>query len=530
MVVAYALGASGAALANEPTEPDTEKRERAQLSLTEDIEARYYTGEAVEDPYFEQVSRTNLGMRRGPWTAGLQLDQVWLAGTAYIDEFGIETQAVDLLAPETRSPFDSLYVNPEKVYVTTSGADLELRLGDFYTTFGRGMSLSLGRNVDIDIDTSLLGASLVGHTERLSFTVLSGLTNPQQVNQDNRNQEIDPGLAHVVHGARAELWGVGPLNFGLHAVSFTLAPTNDFGQDWGRYARTPSVLVSGANVGALLFGGNVDAYIEGARLLPIATPVGEDPLVAGWALYSSVAVFAGPFVFLAEGKRYTEMEDINRLSLFDGYELLAPPSLEYERAITEDSSAAVNSSDITGGRLRMDWVAVPGKTIPYLSVAAYRDLTVDDGLHFNATPETIVHPLVGVEQYGLGDLSSFHVFANAGLRIDRRDLTAEGSDLSSDVQAHFDVAAGPWPNERGLELAVAYERFLWGDNAFQQTDYTEIEGSLSWHLSAPLVLVAYLDYSDNPLVKGGAFGSPGNLGENLYGAGESSTRWPSAHS
>ena len=314
---------------------------------------------------------------------------------------------------------------------------------------------------------------------------------------------------------------MGPLDLGAHAVSITLAPTNDFGQDWTRYGATPSVVVAGASAGTQLFGGDVDVYAEGARLVPLAGAELDDPLESGWALYSSVAAFAGPFVFLAEAKHYTEMEDVNRLALSDGYELLTPPTLEYERVITEDSSAAVNSSDVSGVRLRTDWIAVPGQTTPYLSVAVFRDRALDDGLHFNVSPETILHPVMGIEQFGLGELSALHIFANAGLRIDERDaLEDDPTDQGADVQAHFDVSIGPWPNERGLELAVGFERFMWGTNAFQQSDYTEVEASLSWHLAESLVLVAYVDYSDNPLVKGGAFGSPGNLGTNVYGAGE----------
>lgn len=518
--LAIALGAAPAAAADGARQP-------ISTSLTEDMEARYYIGDAVEDPYMEQVSRSNLLVSGGSWSLGAQVDEVLIAGATYVDALGVRTTAVDLLAPETEFPVDYALVNLEKLYATGQRGAFELIAGDFYASFGRGIALNIARRTDIDIDTSLRGLRAAAETDRASVVLLSGLTNPQQILQDNRNAEIDPNLAHVVTGARGELWALGPLDVGAHGVLYTLASVNEFGRDWSRYAERPGVAIAGTTAGATALGGDLDLFVELDTLRPI--PGGLDGLDdeaqdPGWAGYMSIVGYRGPFVIQLEGKRYLEMEDINRLALVDGFELITPPTLEYERVITEDSAAAVNSSDIAGGRLRVDWSARPGETTPYLAVGVFRDWTLDDGLHFNRSPELIVHPVIGVQQFGLGQQSTMHAFVNGGLRVDRRDPGPEGEDYGQDVQAHMDLDIGPWPAHRGFELALAVERFLWGENLIQQTDYTELESALSWHASEELVLVSYLDYSDNPLVQGGAFGSPGNLSENLYGAIEAQLR------
>ena len=132
------------------------------------------------------------------------------------------------------------------------------------------------------------------------------------------------------------------------------------------------------------------------------------------------------------------------------------------------------------------------------------------GLHFNEVPETIVHPVVGLEV-----LAGHRVFTfNAGARADvRDDVVANGIDRQ--LHADFDFKH-PIQGEWFTAISASGEAFGWGNNgALSQRDYVEIESSITAQRGSDLTLVWYMDYSSNPLVV-----SVGNLAERVYGAVE----------
>ena len=87
--------------------------------------------------------------------------------------------------------------------------------------------------------------------------------------------------------------------------------------------------------------------------------------------------YLGPTTWQLEGKRYKNAERVNTPVAGELYEVAVGPTLEYERAITEDSSATLNSQDVWGSRLRVDWTAVPAQVVPYVSAAVFRDVDVE---------------------------------------------------------------------------------------------------------------------------------------------------------
>ncbi len=229
----------------------------------------------------------------------------------------------------------------------------------------------------------------------------------------------------------------------------------------------------------------------------------------------SAAFYPGPLVVLVEGKRYVQAERVNGLLTPELYEVAIAPTLEYERAITEDSSAAVNSYDVTGGRVGVDWALKPGELAPNASIAVFRDADIETGLHFNTVPETIVHPMVGVE-WILPDAAAL---INLGYRVDIRDgVDADGQeiDAGADRQLHGDAAIKV-PLVAGLHLDASLqgEWYRWGVNPFQQEDYVEIETGWTVSYHSSIAFIWYTDYTTNPLVD-----STGNLTEALYGAAE----------
>ncbi|MFH1468709.1 MAG: hypothetical protein ABIO70_30240 [Pseudomonadota bacterium] len=487
------------------------------LSLTEHLSLRYQrAGEALpgfEDhpfllDYAEEVDRLNLLVSKGGFALGAQVDQVaLLANRYYLDD--VEHIEHQLCSDGMHCASPHAYLGLEKLYLRQQGEHLEVTVGDAYVSFGRGIALNLVRNTDIDLDTSLRGARALVHAGGWDFTAASGLTNPQQVQQDNPNGDLHPDIQHMVSGLRAERFGLGPFNLGAHGVIYSFERPRDAEQPgFSRYGQEVDVLVGGATVEAMGLAGidlnaEFDAFDYRTPDLFEGEGGGSEP---GYAAYASLASYPGRAVLLLEGKHYVNAERVNMLCAADHYELAVAPTLEYERVITEDSSATVNSNDVSGLRLRVDYPVKPGVLMPYVSLAAFRDRELG-GLHFNQAAETILHPVAGVQWLG----ARAHVIGNLGGRADLRD---EGG--GTDVNLHADVDIEfPAGKLGAIELSSAAMRFMWGENPVQQADFLDMTNALALHATAAWTFILYQDYSDNPLIS-----SEGNLSEHVYGAAE----------
>lgn len=486
------------------------------LSLSERFALRYYKVDDVlpgfEDSnpdlhdYVEEVNRLNLLLSKGGFAAGAQIDQVGLfANRYYLDDQ--LNHSYELYEPDIRSPWPDAYLGLEKVYLRNKGEHLEVNLGDGYVSFGRGIALNLVRNTNIDLDSSLRGVRAVVRAGNWDFTGVSGLTNPQQVQLDNRNVGIHSDNQHMVSGVRAERFGLGAFNVGAHGVVYSFARrADDASPGFTRYQQPVDVFVGGATVeGFGLLGVDLIAEFDWFEYRSPDFFGGEEPEPA-YAAYISASGYPGRTVVLVEAKHYLNTERINTFTGIDNYEVAVAPTLEYERAITEDSSAAVNSNDISGARVRVDYALKPGVLMPYISVAAFRDRELG-GLHFNRAPETIIHPVVGLQWLG----QEAHIIATAGGRADLRD-EGYGTDVNAHVDLDVQLPAGPLGS---LELSSAFMRFMWGDNPAQQTDFTDMVNALALHATDKWTFILWQDYSDNPLVS-----STGNIAENVYGAAE----------
>lgn len=515
MALAWADPTAATEVASEPEVETPEERERTPVSVTmsDDFEFRYWSKpERLPDfpdravfNYVEQVNRFNITVSSGPWFARAQIDQVMLAANRY----RLDGQLVherELVAPSVANPWpDFLYINPEKVAVGWEGEHVKVTLGDFYATFGNGIALSVNRNPQVDIDSSIQGAR-VHYSQGLWEVVgLIGQLNKQQVFQDNPNIGITGDRRHLVAGVRVDRYGLGPASIGAHAVAVDYVEDVGIGPSFSQL-EGPDAVIGGLStelygVGGIDWLAEVDAFHYGGGEL--ITPNGSD---WGYAGYASATAYIGKTTWQLEGKRYRNTETLNGPLGPEQYELAIAPTLEYDLAITEDSSGAVNSDDIAGGRLRMDYTVRPGELTPYVSLGVFRDW--DTGpLHFNVVPETIVHPFVGVEWF----TDETAAIVNVGQRFDIRDGDG-GVDrqLYSDLDIKFPV--GPHLH---LDVAGQGEWFRWGVNPLQQTDYVEFTSSLSLLHGSDWALIWYTDFTDNPLVTG-----QGNLSDSLYGAAE----------
>lgn len=499
----------------------------ATVQFTDDFELRYHMTDrrlpGFEDrrihDYVEQVNRLNMLLSQR-WqggdglTVGLQLDQVALFSNRYILD-GQLYHSWDLLDPSINSPWEDALVQVEKLHATYTWRGGELTLGDTYASFGRGIALNIKKNTDIDIDTSVRGARGVFRLGAQDLTLVSGLSNRQQISQDQPNLGIFKDVPHMVTGARLDRYGLGPADVGMHGVIYRFGREVDADQDpFSRYAEPLDAVVTGANVD--LYGvAGIDWALEGdlftylsPELLALSGQEAQDFTTAlGHAVYLSGSAYPGNAVVLVEAKHTQDTERINTFVTADGWEVAAGPTLEYERTITEDSSAAVNSNDVYGGRVRVDYSLLQGKLIPYVSALGLRD--EDQGvLHFNDSPETIAHGIAGFALAG----TEITAALNVGGRVDVRDDSAEGMDRLVHVDGDISIPLGPHDH---IELAVDLKQFAWGENVQQQADFVEMANAIVWKRGEKLLFTLYQDWSDNPLVT-----STGNLGEDLYGAAE----------
>ncbi len=504
----------------------------SSVQVSSDFELRYHQNddtlelfpdrEGVLD-YFEQVERINLLLTRPGLSVGAQLDEGAFFANRYILD-GEEVQERPLYDPaHFVSPWDNALVRLEKVYLEKRWDHISLIVGDTYASFGRGIALNIVKNTNIDIDTSIRGAKLGVQAGDLEFTMVSGLTNTQDISQDNPNLLITRDIAHMVTGLGLTHYAVGPVQVGAHGVLYSFGRAEDRqGQDIARYSRELDAIVSGADAAFHALG--VDWYVEGDLFgyrSPELTqlPEGEDRL--GYAGYGSATLYPGKATVLIEAKHSLDTERVNAFSTPDNWEVANIPTLEYENVITEDASAAVNSNDISGARVRVDYAVKPGAVVPYVSMAAFRDRETG-GLHFNRSPETIGHGIVGAQLVKGRNV----LLINTGFRMDRRDdFARDGADLMFHLDGDLQF---PISDTDSIEIAVNGRRFWWGNNEFQQEDFLEMNNAVGWHRGEKLVFLVYQDFTDNPVITTTgniplvtAASSPeGKDGRYLYGAGE----------
>jgi hypothetical protein len=487
----------------------------ASVQVNSDLEIRYHRVddklEHFEDrnilDYVEQVERLNMLLVQDGLTIGLQVDEVAFIGNRYILDGVLESER-DLYDSQTiRSPFPDALVRAEKMFFARKFDHAEWTLGDTYASFGRGMALNIIKNTDIDVDTSIRGVRGVWSAGDIEATAVTGLSNTQQISQDNPNLLISEDVQHLVSGFRIEHYAVGLAQVGVHGVAYQFGRSDELDRPpMDRYQGEMDAAVGGLTL-ALPSVAGVDWYVEGDLYDYRNSEISGDAdgATVGHALYGSASFYPGITTVLLEAKVTKDTERLNTFVTSEGWEVASVPTLEYERVITEDSSAAVNSNDIMGGRARVDVAVRPGTLMGYVSLAGFVD---DDtsGLHFNETPETIAHGLTGLQWFEAGRVLQL----NTGFRIDQREDPSEGADRLAHIDGDVSVPVGAHDH---IELAFDVKRFLWGNNASQQTDFTEMANALTWHHGKKWMLQLYQDWTDNPLIR-----SEGNLAENLYGA------------
>jgi hypothetical protein len=492
------------------------------LSVSEDLEVRWYNSpeqlpgfleQGVLD-YGEQVNRMTILTSLASWNLYTQIDQVSLfANQYYLDD--VQYTENDLYGGNSGIFGPGTAVVLEKMRVSIERPSYSASIGDTYAAFGRGIALNINRNVDIDIDTSIRGFRSVYRPGAWDITAVAGVLNRQQVFQDNANLSLPDNYGHMVAGVRVERFGLGNANVGAHGVVYNFVEEEGLSASMKNIGTGPDAFVGGlTGEYSGLFG--MDWYAE-ADIFSYPIPAGSQVSVltndnedrSGHAAYLSSAAYLGNTTWLFEAKSYQGSEYLNSLVGSEQYVVATAPTLEYERVITEDSAAALGSNDIYGGKLRMDWTVRPGEIVPYVSLAVFRDRDMGP-LNFSDVPETIFHPVAGLELIS----HEWVVLLNGGYRVDQRADIEGAVSSGSDRMAHMDLDLKiPLSSGFHADIATGAQQFQWGENAFEHEDFIESETAISLQKGSDYALIGYVDFSNNPLVS-----SVGNLKDDVYGA------------
>jgi hypothetical protein len=479
--------------------------------------------------FHEFVNRLSADLRIKRFTLGAQFDLVGVTPNCsqdafrrrFADRYGDDAACVP---PNTvlgdgwaEQASDFILVRPEKVYLRYVSRSVDISVGDYYAAFGRGIVLSFVKQPEIDSDNSLLGARVDVRTKPLDFTVLGGISNPQEVSMELRNRGIDKTEWTAIAGASVKLRPAKGLTLTAHGVGYNLQ-------------ETPSGAVGGT-FGANGLGGVVDLFAEGDAFL--YGYENRDEALAnglpgnGYAIYASGTAYAGPLTLLLEFKRYKDAqrtEHLVRGGPIIPLQFTKPPSLEHEASITEDINGSVQSNDITGWRLQGElWFLSTDTTL----TAAFAN-SVDNEPHppFSTQREVTIHPTLALEQPIHTEKVDLHLKGDIGYRHDfpLRSVDGDPDDwLRNTGMLHYRADIGVTFGKHAIELVSTYRRHsitleseaCWtrNDKEFCDKDdgWIAWENALSYTLMGKYTVALHVDYTDDPIVQslanGGAIGN-----------------------
>lgn len=509
-------------LATEPVAPEP-TRPKVSVNLGIDVEARLQEYDpaplvhvgGAKPRFVEQVGRLTGRISRDKLRFDFQLDQLAFVGLPHTVD-GESTSKPPPMQFGCGLPScvgfkvsDGLYVNPEKLALLYTAPKLEVTLGDFYEAFGTGVVLNINRNVDVDIDTSIQGGRVVAKPGDWEITGLAGMMNRQQVFQDNPNVRLLRGdKRHLIAGARVERYGLGKAAIGAHGMM--LSYVDDFGIQGplARTSATPDVVAGGATVDLYSVGG-IDWKFEVDGLsFPTERLFTNETRAPGYGAYSSASFALGSTLWLVEAKRYKNVYRLNNPVAQEIYVIVAPPTLEYERAINPDTAAVTSSNDISGVSARMDILA--GAATPFVALSVHRDADMANTTQHSPTPETILVAQGGVEW--LAEHQALMI--NAQGRLDRRD-----DGFLADRQLYADVDfKTTLVGTSSMNVVLIGQRFAAGDQeeGYVPDPWSMVSFSASFLPRPDIGLTGFLDYNNNPIANNG-----GNLwGPYGYGAVE----------
>jgi len=365
------------------------------FSGSESFEYRYNDELFNAGEEHQYVNLLDVFLNKGRWTIGLTLN------------------GANFFPREPYREFND-FVQVDRAFIDYAGDNVYGVAGDFFTSFERGMTLSVLRDPLIYRDDTIRGARASMTFKRFELDVLGGFVD------DKVTDEQD-----WIGGIRAAVIMPRDIRLGVTGVY-----SDDKTDDWieGEHI-LGSVFLDAPGIFDQL-----DFYGEYAVKDSELEPTGEK----GHGLYLAATWYRGPFTLLAEYKDYERFN----------YEHNNPPNADrLDEFFAPD--------DTRGYRVKPSYFLNKTNSDLYVSYSRFENILSDS---------IVEHYFGGVEQYDLFGRVYMHVWAGRRSEVDGKDENKAslastidiGEDDSIVVDALIKYAEDPFFCNTELESSIGY--------------------------------------------------------------------------
>jgi hypothetical protein len=457
--------------------------------------------------YHEFVNRVRADLQIKQFSVGAQVDIAGQALGCVTDDCGAQPILRGNGWPDDADP--NGIVQLEKIWAKYQGKTVQIELGDFYASFGRGIVLALLKKPEIDQDNSIRGARFDLLTKPVDFTFLGGITNPSEVSMELRNTAIrtDPDSpGSLIVGGQFRVRPTTGWAIGLHGVGYDLLEDETKGT------------IGGTLEANGLINGGLDFYLEGNGLFyKKAVEQGGEIVLedrTGHTIYGVATAYIDALTLTFEGKRFKDAQILRRDGPVTPLQYVLPPTLEHEASVTEDVNAAIQSNDVTGWRIRGDvWLLNSDTTLWASFSNSVDDTKVPD---FNDEREIMIHPQIGIDQpIHIGEHAILHVNADIGYR---HDFPVHNDDDTSNHLRNWGLLhvrgdVGFTIGDHAWELVSTYRRQHWtlasdtcwtlngAEDCSADDGWIAMENALSYTYKGAYTVAVHLDFTDDNIVQ-----------------------------
>jgi len=360
------------------------------FDITETMVVRYletnFNSDLTDDGILSYINRLNITLSNAPFTMGVRADSA-----IFTRLNGEESFFDDPCALNPDGCLFENYIRPEKVFMSWDFGAGSLTGGDFYTSFGRGLALSIRKVDELGVDTSIRGGRIVSEVGPWRMEALAGWTNIQNIEPITSRVLDDPN--DFLAGFQSSLTSDDGIEVGVRGTHGMFATPEILGHE-------ESTSILGASLEIPDLADLFAIYLEGALLRhrDFDPDSGDTKDGDGGAIYGSINGFFGPLNLLLEGKHYrgfsfTPTDNALRTA---GIVYHAPPTLErFDQLVP-------SNSDVTGGRMRLNYYIRSSKTRLYAN-ALYYLYTKDGSDPFGKKGAYALHAYAGIRQnFGRG--------------------------------------------------------------------------------------------------------------------------------
>ncbi|RME23930.1 MAG: hypothetical protein D6806_10425 [Deltaproteobacteria bacterium] len=442
-----------------------------------------FDGRQENDEYYDLGSRLNLRLDAGKFFASMRADV-----NAFFD------------TPQGAVPPYKNRFGLEKWSAGWRGRSFRIEAGDFYSTFGRGIALSIRKVDQIGQDTTIMGAKVKAAFGDASVVAFSGLLNPTNFDSVSEKLVSDWMPSDSWYATRGDWLSGARLNWnaadGMRLSGHAVALWSD---PYGRNERLQSLIQMGVLQRWATIGGAELDWYGLSDFLGLNVEVdwlhkrlgGVGGTKEGIGLLAGANFQLGDWTIVAEAKHYDKYD---LYTVTDGgdylpvrIDIVSPPTLE------PPEMEVANNHTVSGGRVKVSWRPAAGATMLEAAYAGFWQRAT-------ATSEDrawVYNVWLTIEQGFLGS-----GLANCRLGWREEVPRAAGGLLHNTLYAFYSASV-PLGARHSLELSgnVWYGR---KHNPVLDTGKTYVKGDASFGYGfSPLLTAAVVVGFDNEVTGSG---------------------------